>query len=376
MDLEDNVFMLPGPVKIHPRILRAMSIPSIAHRSPEFTEVIGEIRDLIKYLFDSDNDVAIVSGSGTAAMDMAICNMFGKGDKVLNLTNGKFGERLAELSEMYSNSVTLDYPWGKPPDLEQVAMELEKGDYKGITLCHNETSAGMTNPAADIGKLAKKHDVLFIMDGITSVGGLEVRLDEWNVDIAIMGSQKCLGAPAGLSALSVSKRANEELIPDACYYLNLKKHVDKLREKSQTPYTPAVPLLLAAREALLMLKEEGLQNRIDRISRLGKATRAAMDALGITLFPEREYASNTVNAMNYPEGIDDLKFRNMLKEKHNVIIGGGQAHVKGKIFRIGTMGVCSFADLMACIGGIESTFKELGFEFREGTGTGAIVGYM
>lgn len=376
MDLEDNIFMLPGPVKIHPRILRAMSVPSIAHRSPEFTEVIGEIRDLLKYLFESDNDVAVVSGSGTAGMDMAVCNMFGKDDKVLNITNGKFGERLGDLSELYSNSVRLDFEWGKPPDIEKVAAELEKGGFKGITLCHNETSTGLTNPAAEIGKLAKKHDLIFVLDGITSIGGLEVKLDEWNVDVAIMGSQKCLGAPAGLSALSVSKRAMEDVITDESYYLSLKKHIEKMREKSQTPFTPAVPLLLAMREALLMLKEEGLQNRIERIAKLGQATRAAVDALGISLFPERKYASNTVNAMNYPEGIEDLKFRETLKQKHNVIIGGGQAHVKGKIFRIGTMGVCNFMDLMACFGGIESTLKEFGYEFKEGAGTGAIVDYM
>lgn len=375
MDLEDNVFMLPGPVKIHPRILRAMSKPSVAHRSPEFTEVIGEIRDLLKYLFDNDNDVALVSGSGTAAMDMAISNLFGKEDKVLNIANGKFGERYGELCKLYSNSVQLDSPWGKPPNLEEIAAELEKGGYKGVTLCHNETSTGLTNPAAEIGELAKKHDVLFIMDGITSIGGLEVKLDEWGVDVAIMGSQKCLGAPAGLSALSISERAMQESYDDACYYLNLKKHVSKLKEKSQTPWTPAVPLLPALRESLLMLKEEGLQNRIARIARLGRATRAAVDALGIPLFPEREYASNTVNAMSYPEGIDDT-FRDILKKKHNVIVGGAQAHIKGKVFRIGTMGVCTFADLMACFGAIESTLKEMGFEFEAGAGTGAIVEYM
>jgi aspartate aminotransferase-like enzyme len=375
MDLEDNVFMLPGPVKIHPRILRAMSKPSVAHRSPEFTEVIGEIRDLLKYMFASDNDIAIVSGSGSAGMDMAISNLFGKDDKVLNIANGKFGERFGELSELYSNSVRLDFPWGKPPNLDDIAAELEKGDYKGVTLCHNETSTGLTNPAAEIGILAEKHGALFIMDGITSIGGLEVKLDEWGVDVAIMGSQKCLGAPAGLSALSVSERAMHESYDDACYYLNLKKHVTKLKEKSQTPWTPAVPLLPALRESLLMLKEEGLQNRIERISRLGQATRAAVDALGIELFPEREYASNTVNAMLYPEGIDD-SFRDILKKKHNVIVGGAQAHIKGKVFRIGTMGVCTFADLMACFGGIESTLKEMGHGFERGAGTGAIVEYM
>jgi aspartate aminotransferase-like enzyme len=375
MDLEDNVFMLPGPVKIHPRILRVMSKPSVAHRSPEFTEVISETRDLLKYLFDSDNDVAIVSGSGTAGMDMSISNLFGKNDKVLNIANGKFGERFGELSELYSNSITLDFPWGKPPNLDDIATELEKSDFKGVTLCHNETSTGLTNPAADIGKLAKKHDALFIMDGITSIGGLDVKLDEWGADVAIMGSQKCLGAPAGLSALSVSERAMEEAYEDASYYLNLKKHVTKLREKSQTPWTPAVPLLPALRESLRMLKEEGLQNRIARIARLGKATRAAVDALGIELFPDREYASNTVNAMLYPEGVDD-SFRDILKKKHDVIVGGAQAHIKGKVFRIGTMGVCTFADLMACFGGIESTLKEMGYKFEEGAGTGAIVEYM
>jgi aspartate aminotransferase-like enzyme len=375
MDLEDNVFMLPGPVKIHPRILRVMSKPSVAHRSPEFTEVIAEIGNLLKYLFDSDNDVAIVSGSGSAGMDMAISNLFGKDDKVLNIANGKFGERFGELSEMYSNSVQLDYEWGKPPNLDDVATELEKGEYKGVTLCHNETSTGLTNPAAEIGALAKKHDALFVMDGITSIGGLDVKLDEWGVDIAIMGSQKCLGAPAGLAALSVSERAMEESIDDQSYYLNLKKHVTKMREKSQTPWTPAVPLLPALRESLLMLKEEGLQNRIARIAKLGQATRAAVDALGIELFPERAYASDTVNAMLYPEGVDD-SFRDILKKKHSVIVGGAQAHIKGKVFRIGTMGVCTFADLMACFGGIESTLKEMGYEFEEGAGTGTIVGYM
>ncbi|MCK4444042.1 MAG: alanine--glyoxylate aminotransferase family protein, partial [Thermoplasmata archaeon] len=176
--------------------------------------------------------------------------------------------------------------------------------------------------------------------------------------------------------LSVSQRAMEESYPDACYYLNLKKHVEKMKDKSQTPYTPAVPLIPALRESLLMLKEEGLQNRIERIARLGAATRAAMDGLGIDLFPVREYASNTVNAMNYPEGIEDLKFRDILKKKHSVIVGGAQAQIKGKVFRIGTMGVCTFTDLMACIGAIESTLKELGFEFKEGAGTGAVVDYM
>ncbi len=375
-DIEDNIFMLAGPVKIHRRVLDAMSKPSIAHRGKDFSAINAEIRELLKYLFQSDNDVAVISGSGTAGLETAIVNLLRKGDEVLIIHNGKFGERLYDLSNLYANAIEIPAPWGQPPSLDAIAATLEDGEYKVVGLCHNETSTGMTNPAEEIGKLAKKNDAIFILDGITSVGGLEVNPEKLNADITIFGSQKCIAAPAGLACLSVSERAQELLYDDTAYYLNLKKHLKKLRDGDQTPYTPAIPLFLALREALLMIKEEGLENRLQKIARLADATRAGVEALGLELFPHSDYASNTVTAINYPEGINDKEFRSTLMDNYNVIVAGAQAHIKGKVFRIGHMGICSFTDLAATFAALEATLKKFEHDFELGAGVKAIVEHM
>ena len=375
-DIEDNIFMLAGPVKIHRRVLDAMSRPSIAHRGKEFSAINAEIRELLKYLFQSDNDVAVISGSGTAGLETAIVNLLHKGDKALIFHNGKFGERLFELANMYADATELSTPWGQPPDLDAIAAELETGEYKAVGICHNETSTGMTNPAEEIGKLAKKHDALFILDGITSVGGLEVNPEKLNADLVIFGSQKCIAAPAGLACLSVSDLAKDQLYDDTAYYLNLKKHLAKLQEGDQTPYTPAIPLFMALREALLMVKEEGLENRLNKIGQLAEATRSAVNALGLELFPHKDYVSNTVTAINYPEGINDKDFRGTLRDDYSVIIAGAQAHIKGKVFRIGHMGLCSFTDLAATFAAIEATLKKFNFNFNVGASVSAIIEKM
>jgi aspartate aminotransferase-like enzyme len=381
MDLQDNVFMLPGPVKLHPRVLNAMAHPVIAHRGPEVTEINIQIRELLKYLFQSQNDVAVISGSGTAGVESCMASLLRKGDKVLNITNGKFGERLNELSQVFAEPVLLEYEWGKAPDLEQLAATLEEQpDIKAITLCHNETSTALTNPAEEIGKLARKHDCLYILDGITSVGGIQVLPDQWGADFTILGSQKCIAAPAGLAAISVSERAMEAMHGDSTYYLNLKKHVKKLKVGGQTPYTPAIPLFMALRESLLMIKEEGLENRFTRIKRLATATRSAVNALDLSIFPDPAYASDTVTAINYPElpGVDNIDkiFRGTLKDKHGVIVAGAQEHIKGKVFRIGHMGICSFTDLAATFAAVEAQLKAMGHKFEEGAGVAAVAEMM
>lgn len=377
MDLEENIFMLPGPVKMHPRVLNVMSKPAIAHRDKEFSAINAEIRELLKYLFQSDNDVAVISGSGTAGLEAAISNLLRKGDKVVNIVNGKFGERLNELSKVFAQPIPIITEWGTAVNLDKLSATLEENeDIKAVTLCHNETSTGLTNQAEEVGKLAKKHDLLYILDGITSVGGLPVKIAEWNVDIAILGSQKCIAAPAGMACLSISERAFELLHSDYSYYLDLKKHIERLKNKDQTPYTPAIPLFLALREALLMIKEDGLENRLKRNEKLANATRKAVKTLGLDLFPDENYASNTVTAINYPGGVGDKEFRNILKEKHRVIVAGAQAHIKGKVFRIGHMGICSFTDLLATFGAIEATLTELGYKVEKGSSVGSIADFM
>jgi len=368
-----DVFLLPGPVKMDSRVLQAMARPAMNHRGPEFKEILAELRTLTQYLFGTKGEVAILSGSGTAGLEAAVTGLVRKQDRVLNLVNGKFSQRFHELCEVFAAATALPFEWGTAVDPTKVAAAMETEEYSAVTVCWNETSTGLTNPMAEIAKVVKAHDALLIVDGITAVGGLENRMDEWGIDALVMGSQKCLAAPAGLSAVALSKAAYESLRSDTSFYTNLKAHVDAL-VKQDTPYTPAVPLFLAFREALILLREEGLSNRITRTTRLADAARAAVQALGLQLFPNRRFASNTVTAIRYPAGVEDSRFRKILREGHRTIVAGGQDHLKGRIFRIGHMGICSFEDLEAGFRAIEATLAAEGYHFSKGAGVEAIRG--
>ena len=372
MDLENNLFMIPGPVKIHPRVLRVMSKPSMGHRTPEYRAMIKEMTELLQYLFQSKNEVTLISGSGTAGTDCVMANLMDKDDKAVVVHNGKFGERLFEMAKFYGKGLEVKAPYSKAPDLNALAAMVEKEKPKLLVFCHNETSTGFTNEGAKIAKIAKDNDALLVLDGITAIGGIDVPCDKWGVDAAIFGSQKCLAAPSGLAGLCVSADAKKK-IKDRSFYLHLRKHLDKWMKESDTPYTSAIPLFLAMHEALRMLKEEGLENRIKRCAKLGEACRAGAKGVGLQMFPEKGYESNTVSAIRYPQGVADDKFRNLLKDKFGVMVAGGQGEMKGQIFRIGHMGVCSFTDMIATWGAIEATLKELGYKFEIGSGVGAVV---
>ncbi len=371
VDASADVFLLPGPVKMDPRVLQAMSVPAMNHRGPEFKEVLSEIRTLTQYMFGTNGEVAVLSGSGTAGLEAAVSGLVRKEDRVLNLVNGKFSERFHELCQVFARPTALTFKWGSAVDPAEVAAALDADEFKAVTVCWNETSTGLTNPIAEIAKVVKARDAFLIVDGITAVAGLENRMEAWGIDALVMGSQKCLAAPPGLSAVALSKRAYESLHSDTSFYTNLKAHVDALA-KQDTPFTPAVPLFLAFREALRLLKAEGLETRITRTSRLAEAARAAIDALGLELYPDRRYASNTVTAIRYPPGIVDAKFRKELRERHRTIVAGGQAQLKGQIFRIGHMGICSFKDLEAGFAAFEATLATMGHPSPHGAAPSAI----
>ena len=376
-DPQDNIFMLAGPVKIHPKVLNAMCVPSIGHRNPEFSAINEEIKNLLKYLFQTKNDVAVFSGSGTAGMDAAISNLIKKQDKILTINNGKFGERMEQLARLYGDATELVYPWGVIPDTEEIEEKLSAGDIKVLAFTHNETSTGFTNPLQEIAKICQKYDTILITDGITSVGGIEAPVDKWGVDVCITGSQKCIAAPAGLAPISVSQKALDAMYDDTSYYLNIKKYVKKLRDDNQTPYTPAIPLHLALLEALRIIKEEGLENRIKRVKNIADACRAAIDALGLELLVQnKKYASDTVTAIKYPKGISDKDVRGTLKTKHGIVVAGSQAPHKGEFFRIGHMGNVQMRELVATIGALESTLSNLGMKIEKGAGVAAIEEYM
>src|SRR3989337_695986 len=214
----DQVFMLAGPVKVDPRVLQAMTRAVINHRGSEFRTVNKDVNDGLKYVFQSQGEVAAISGSGTAGLEAVISSLLRKGDRVLTLVNGKFSERGYELSKLFASPTQMEFEWGKPMDVARVAAELEKGGYRALTVCHNETSTAVTNPLKEVAALCRKHDVLCLVDGITSVGGIECRPDEWGLDAVVLGSQKCIAAPAGMAGGTGPERGDEQPPQEASEY--------------------------------------------------------------------------------------------------------------------------------------------------------------
>jgi len=356
----EGLLMIPGPVHLHERIIKAMSRQMIGHRSKEFSEIMGYCIEGLKELFGTKGDVYIISGSGTSGMEAAIAS-FSKVKKITCIDNGKFGDRLAKIASRYTEVEHLHFEWGTSIDLDKVKESLENGS-EAVAFVHNETSTGILNPAEKIAKLAKEYDALVIMDGITSVGGDEVKMDEWGVDVAIVGSQKCLGAPPGLAAVAVNERAWDYYNEKAPFYLDLAAYRKKISDL-QTPYTPAVPLFFALEEALRIIEEEGLENRIKRHRALSEAVREWAVEAGLELFPKlNEYSnySNTVTAIKMPSGITDKELRGTLKSEYGITVSGGQEHLKGKIFRIGNMGNIGKMHVIATLAAVQDVLVRKG----------------
>ena len=362
---KEPLLMLPGPVPMPERVRYAMMRQAINHRSAEFGAMYADSVRVLKTVFGTTHDLFVISGSGTAGMEAAVAN-FGRDKEIACLVNGKFGERLYKISQRYGKAHEIASAWGTPLDLAALEERL-RGGADVVTLVHNETSVGIKNPAQEVGRLAKKYDALFVMDGITSIGGDVVEADKWGVDVAIVGSQKCLAAPAGLAAISVSPRAWERSCKNPPYYLDLAAYRKSAAgTPMETPYTPAVPLFCALREACLIVEEEGVANRIARHRKMSNAVRAAAKAWGLSLFPKldakHEY-STTVTAISYPDGIKDAEMRDVIK-KMGIVIAGGQDHLKGKIFRIGSMGAVSAPEILATLAATQYTLKKLGYKVQ------------
>jgi aspartate aminotransferase-like enzyme len=372
-DPEECTFLIPGPVAMHPRVLRALGKPVLSHRSGEFQKLLASFKDDLKKLFQTKGDVAVLTGSGTAGMEAAVACSVRKGDKVVALDNGKFGNRFASLSKMYGDATVVTAPWGQPFDLAALERTLAQAKPKAVAFVLNETSAGMLNEGKEICRLAKQHGATIIMDAITAVGGMHVPIDEWGVDFTIVGSQKCIAGPTGLAFVSVSPEARSRLIKGQSYYLDLQKHLDKLVE-NETPYTPAVPLFLACAEAVKMVHEEGLENRIKRHAKLAEASQKAARALGLELYPDPKHSSPTCTAIRYPPGIGDKEIRTVMKDKFGVIVAGGQEpEAKGKILRIGHMGNVSFRELASCFMALEGALAKTSFKFHRGAAVSAVA---
>ena len=360
---KETLLMMPGPVPMPDSVRAAMLPQAINHRSKQLGGIYADIVRMLKPAFGTKNEILVLSGSGTAGQEAAI-GSFAQGKKIASLVNGKFGERLGLISQIYGETTMIESEWGHPLNLEALKESLENGA-EVVTLVHNETSAAILNPAEEVGKLCKKYDALFVLDGITSIGGDIVKADEWGVDVAIVGSQKCLAAPAGLSAVSVSQKAWDRLSEKRPFYLDLKKAKKSAdADPMETPTTPAVPLFMALRESCRLMDEEGIENRAARHRKLSAAVREAGKVWGLSLVPQEDAlhkASNTVTGFFYPEGIEDAQIRGFAK-KMGVEFAGGQDRFKGKIFRIGNMGIIDTPEILATLAVVQTAFKKAGFK--------------
>ena len=357
--------MIPGPTPVPEKVLQALSKHPIGHRTKEFQDLVESTTKNLKWLHQTKNDILTITGSGTAAMEAGIINTLSKGDKVICGENGKFGQRWVKVAKQFGlDVIKIDSEWGtplNPEDFRKILEEDKQKKIKAVILTHSETSTGVINDLETISKYIQEHNTaLCIVDCVTSLGACNVPVDDWKLDVVASGSQKGYMIPPGLSFIAMSQKAWEAAeksnLPK--FYLNLKSYKKSLLSNSN-PYTPAVNLVFALDEALKMMREEGLDNIFLRHNKHKLAMSNAAKALNLKLFANEKYLSPSITAIETKE-IDAEEFRKIIKNKFDILLAGGQDHLKGRIFRVGHLGYVNDRDIITVISAISNTLLNLG----------------
>ncbi|MGA3173994.1 MAG: alanine--glyoxylate aminotransferase family protein [Syntrophorhabdales bacterium] len=371
--MDKRYLLAPGPTAIPPGVLMKMAEPIIHHRNPLFEAVVEEVRENLKHVFGTKNEVLIFASSGTGAMESAVTNALSPGDRAICIRSGKFGERWANICKAYGvEAINIDLPWGDALDPAIVQKTLKANpDAKAVYMQATETSTGVRFPVKEVAAIVKSYpNTLMVVDGITGVGVFELPSDAWNIDVLVGGSQKALMLPPGLAFAAVGDKAWEfnktSKLPK--FYFNWAKERTNL-EKNQTNFTPAISLIIGLMESLRMIRKEGLDNIYRRIDKLAKATREGAMALGLKVFAKSP--SPAVTAILAPDGIDGQAIYKTLWKKYGVTGAGGQDQLKGKIFRIATLGYADKYDVITAIAALEFTLRDLGYKFEMGKGVAA-----
>jgi aspartate aminotransferase-like enzyme len=361
----EYLVMLPGPTNVPNRVMNAMLAPMINHRSDDFRILYKTIVEKTQKVFQTSSDIVLLTTSGTGAVEASVVNLIKKGDKAIIPVNGEFSTRLADLIDSWGGqAIRISSAPGENPPYDKFEEMFEKHkDIKVIYAVYNETSTGTTIRYMDkMGELAARKGAYFVADAVSILGGDELPVDKWNIDICVTASQKALAAPPGVAPISINKRAKKFMQenPPPTQYLNLKRYFKYYEEHYETPFTPALPLYYAFREALGIVLEEGLENRIRRHRICAEAFYAGLSALGLTPFAKPDARSNMIIAVNYLQDIDDKKFRGLLSSEFKVLVAGGFGDLKGKVFRIGSMGEVGRYHVMRTISSIASAMNMLG----------------
>jgi alanine-glyoxylate transaminase/serine-glyoxylate transaminase/serine-pyruvate transaminase len=374
-----KVLLGPGPSSVHPRVLQALALPVMGHLDPAFFQVMDDVCEMLRQVFHTKNVMTVpISSTGTGAMETACANIIEPGDTVLICRNGYFGIRLGDIAERCGATVHLiDTPWGKSVDPEMLRDELKKhSGLKAVGVVHAETSTGVISDMKEIVDVIHESGALAIVDAVTSLGGHEVRMDDWGMDVCYSATQKCLGAPPGLAPISLSDAAMEVVSKRPTkvqsFYFNLKDLESYWNQTRAYHHTSPINMTYALREALRMMMEEGQENRIHRHARVAAGLRAGAEALGLDLLAEDGHRLNPLTTVSVPDGIEDAKVRRALLNEHDIEIGGGLGEFAGKAWRIGLMGESARErNVFALLSALETILHKEGYEVAFGASLSA-----
>lgn len=375
----ERLLLGPGPSNISPRVIRAMTLPLMGYLDPTFLKVMDEVVELLRQVFRTSNQFTLaLSGTGTAGMEAALVNMLEPGDTAVVGTHGLFGQRIADIAARCgARVITVDAKWGQTLDPLEVEQALkDAGQVKLLAAVHVETSTGVVQPLAPLAELARSHNALFLVDAVTSLGGVDLRVDEWGIDICYSATQKCVGAPPGLSPITLSPRAVEALrqrrVPVQSFYLDLLLLERYWLTSRVYHHTASMPMVYALREALMMVMEEGLEARYERHTRNADALKAGLAALGIRALAPQGSQAAPLTAALVPEGVDEARVRRNLLNEYGIEIGGGFGPLAGKVWRIGLMGESSKGShVLTLLHALETLLAREGCEIAPGSSLAA-----
>lgn len=379
---DKQYLMIPGPTPVPAKVMEGIMAPPIGHRTPEFGQIIKEVTENIKEIYQTKNDLFILTSSGTGAMEAAVANFVNSGEKAIIMDNGNFGERWVKICDRYGvDAEVISGPWGEQADPKALANRLNQdknGEIKAIFVTHNETSTGVLNDVKALREAMGDHPALFIVDSVSGMAAAPLKVDEWKLDVVVSGSQKAYMIPPGLAFVSVSDKAwsASDKVKNPRFYFDLRAAKKSYDEKYNTPYTPATNLVLGLQCSLKMMKEEGLENIYKRHNYFKNIVRTAVRALGLELLATDKAASASVTAIKKPENIDVKDITKIMRTKHNIVMAGGQGKLKNDIFRIGHLGYVHVNDIIVTIACLEMTLKELGMNVELGQGVRAMQEFI
>ncbi|OGD13668.1 MAG: aminotransferase V [Candidatus Aminicenantes bacterium RBG_16_66_30] len=376
----EKLLLIPGPSPVIPRILDALAKPTVSHVGPDMVHDLKEACENLKRIVFCDNGQPfIVAGAGTLAMEMALLNTAGPGDRVLVLSQGYFGDRMAQICKSFGfEHDVLASEWGRAVTPRELDARLKTKSYNIVACTHVDTSTGACAPVEEYSQVLERTGALFIVDGVCATGGIPERMDAWGIDIVLTAAQKCLGAPPGLAVLVLSERAMEKrrsLASVPAYYADLLRWLPIMQDPARYFSTPCVNEVRAFAEATRVVLDEGLDERFERHDLYAEAIRAGLAALGFAFYTDPRFMAPTLSVVLYPEGVDDKAFRAGLSE-NGVVVAGGLAATAGAVFRMGHMGNLTSTDVRFAVDAVERTLAGLGRKIEPASGRKAVDGIL